>query len=147
MTIQRFIILLFICVLLTSAKCEAKHQFRESEYQAYWCGRHNGIMEYKLPDKTRVDCLTDNLAVEFDFAKKWAECLGQAQFYGQMTRRQPACALIIEDPEHDAKYLKRLRYVAYKKGIRTFTITPDKLNRLILSEVAETVIDDSTECK
>lgn len=123
----------FFCLLPPVA---AKHQFKEREYQAYWCGAHNGIMEYKLKDRTRVDCVTPSLAVEIDFAKKWAECLGQAQFYGQMMKLQPACVLIMENPEKDAIYLRRLRYVAYKKGIRTFTITPDKLNRIIISETA-----------
>lgn len=33
-------------------------------------------MEYKNHDKTRVDCLTETHAVEFDFAKKWAESSG-----------------------------------------------------------------------
>ena len=32
-------------------------------------------------------------------------------------------------------YLKRLRYNAYKKGISTFTITPDKIHNLYIKEV------------
>ena len=59
-------------------------------------------------DKTRVDCLTPTLAVEIDFANKWAECIGQALYYGKMTNRQPACVLIMENPEKDTKYLNRL---------------------------------------
>lgn len=86
-------------------------------------------MEYQLEDKTRVDCLTSNLAVEFDFAPKWAECIGQALYYGKKTKRIPACALIMENPIKDEIYLYRLRYTVYKKRrkqpsfqFKTFTI-------------------------
>lgn len=84
-------------------------------------------MEYKLSDKTRVDCLTDKLAVEVDFAPKWAECIGQALYYGKMTGKRPACVLIMERGEKDLKYLNRLRRAVYRKGLdmRTFTIRPE----------------------
>lgn len=85
-------------------------------------------MEYKLNDKTRVDCLLPKMAVEFDFANKWHECIGQALYYGQKTNRIPACVLIMENPEKDAKYLRRLRYAVYNKKkipeFKTFTIKP-----------------------
>lgn len=85
-------------------------------------------MEYKLNDNARVDCLTDTLAVEFDFADKWAECIGQAIYYGRQTNRQAACVLIMENGEKDLKYLKRLRRAAYRKGVnlRTFTMKPEQ---------------------
>ena len=131
--------LLLIILLLFMLPVSAKHMFREEVYQAYWCGQNEGIIEYKLNDKTRVDCLTEQYAVEVDFAPKWAECVGQALYYGQKTKRCPACVLILENGEKDLKYLRRLRYVAYKKGIRTFTITPDKLHQFMIQEVAEDV--------
>ncbi|MCQ2754320.1 MAG: hypothetical protein MJ231_04635, partial [bacterium] len=55
-----------------------KHNHSESSYQHAWCSEHNGIEEYENSDFTRVDCLTDDYAVEFDFANKWAESVGQA---------------------------------------------------------------------
>ncbi len=113
--------------------------FREEVYQAYWCGKHDGIMEYKLNDKTRVDCLTKQYAVEVDFAPKWAECIGQSLYYGLQTKLQPACVLIMERGEKDYEYLRRLRSVAYKKGIRTFTLTPDKLHQFMIQELANEV--------
>lgn len=106
----------------------AKHLYTEKEYQARWCNARNGIMEYRLKDNTRVDCLLPNLAVEVDFAPKWAECIGQALYYGQKTNRTPACVLIMENPEKDLKYLRRLRYTVYNKkkipAFKTFTIKP-----------------------
>ena len=61
------------------------------------------------------------------FANKWAECIGQSLYYGQVTKRQPACVLIMEREEKDLRYLRRLRKAAYKKGIRTFTMRPEHL--------------------
>lgn len=90
-------------------------------------------MEYKLNDKTRIDCLTDTLAVEVDFANKWAECIGQALYYGRKTRRTPACVLILENGEKDNRFLYRLRYTVYNKKkipeFRTFTIKPEHLDK------------------
>lgn len=107
----------------------AKHIYQEKVYQAHWCKAKGGVMEYKLDDATRVDCLLPTMAVEFDFAKKWAECIGQALYYGQKTKRTPACVLIMENPEKDFKYLRRLRYTVYNKKkipeFKTFTVRPD----------------------
>lgn len=123
------LIYLGLILILTTSFASAKRLHPESEYQQYWCDKHGGIMEYRLRDKTRVDCLTPTMAVEFDFANKWAECIGQAIYYGRQTNRQAACVLIIENQEKDQKYLNRLRRAAYRKGVRVhaFTIRPEHL--------------------
>lgn len=121
-------IVLFL-LLFTITPCYAKRLHPEAEYQKTWCEKRGGVIEYKLSDKTRVDCLLPNMAVEFDFANKWAECIGQAIYYGRQTNRQAACVLIMENEEKDLKYLYRLRRAAYKKGVnlRTFTMKPEHL--------------------
>lgn len=109
--------------------CYAKRLYPEAQYQKAWCNARGGTIEYKLSDNARVDCLLPTMAVEFDFANKWAECIGQAIYYGKMTNRQAACVLIMENGEKDLKYLKRLRKAAYRKGVnlRTFTMKPEHL--------------------
>ena len=89
------IFLIIITIFIALPVC-AKHRHLEKEYQAAWCSAHNGIMEYKLEDSTRVDCLTSDYAVEFDFASKWAESIGQSLYYAQRTKRKPAVVLIME---------------------------------------------------
>ena len=69
------------------------HQHNEESYQQAWCSTHNGIMEYENSDFTRVDCLTKKHAVEFDFANKWHESIGQALHYGLMTGKKPMVML------------------------------------------------------
>ncbi len=123
---MKHLIVTFLLLLSANASLAA-HVHPEKYYQTQWCNAKGGIMEYKLNDKTRVDCLTPTLAVEVDFAPKWAECIGQAIYYGRQTNRQAACVLIMENGEKDLKYLKRLRRAAYKKGVnlKTFTIRPN----------------------
>lgn len=116
-----------IILFLSSVSVSAARLHPEAAYQNKWCKAHNGVTEYKLNDNTRVDCLTTTQAVEFDFADKWAECIGQSLHYGIKTRRKPVCVLIMERGDKDLKYLKRLRRVAYKKGISAYTIKPSYL--------------------
>ena len=54
------------------------HKHNEASYQDAWCSIHGGVTEYENEDKTRVDCLTKTHAVEFEFANKWAESIGEA---------------------------------------------------------------------
>lgn len=127
MKIVKLVFILLLLIFVSIPVIATQRVYSEKTYQAQWCKSHNGIMEYRLSDNTRVDCLTDTLAVEFDFANKWAECIGQSQYYGLKTNKQSACVLIMERGEKDIKYLKRLRKVAYKKGIRTFTMKPEQI--------------------
>lgn len=124
----KIFLILFLVFLPVLHVAEAKRIYREKVYQIQWCKKHGGILEYRLDDKTRIDCLLPTMAVEFDFADKWAECIGQALYYGRKTKRTPACVLIMENGEKDLKYLRRLRYAVYNRKkipkFRTFTIKP-----------------------
>ena len=121
-----------ICIatvlFLTPLQIQAKHLYKESVYQDYWCNKQGGILEYELNDKSRVDCLLPDMAVEFDFARKRDECLGQALRYSAYTKKPPACCLIIEKKK-DYKYYYQLRYTIQKKdlNVKLFTITPSAL--------------------
>ena len=84
------------------------------------CNQLKGIMEYKLYDKTRVDCLTDQYAIEVDWAKKWAESIGQSLYYAKITHKKPAVVLIIGN--NDGRFLHRLKVVAEIYNIKIFTI-------------------------
>lgn len=87
------------------------HNHNESSYQHAWCSAHNGIDEYQNKDFTRVDCLTQQHAVEFDFANKWAECIGQAEHYAYMTGERGMCVLILDgmDWEKQLVYYNRVK--------------------------------------
>lgn len=97
---------------------DAKHD--EKYYQTKMCNEFGGDMEYVLFDKTRVDCLTKEYAIEVDFAKKWAEGIGQSLYYAEVTGKKPAIGVI--SGEGDEKYLDRIRRVGDKFGIKIIVL-------------------------
>jgi hypothetical protein len=103
----------FVAILAWSSVANAKQ--KEADYVNAYCQQVNGIIEHRLADSTRVDCFVKKgdakIAMEFDFAHKWAECIGQAYHYGLMTDSMPVCALIMTKPD-DVFYEKRVRNVA-----------------------------------
>ena len=92
---------------------------QEAYYVKQWCTSDFGRREAILWDMTRVDCLAKDYAVEFDFAKKWAESVGQALYYSKMTGKLPAVVLILTSPI-DYRYVKRVERLDY--GIKIFLI-------------------------
>lgn len=127
---KNIIFLVIFLTFLLNPVCYAKHLYKEAVYQEYWCNKRGGILEYELADMSRVDCLLPDYAVEFDFAKKRDECLGQALRYAAYTKKNPACCLIIEKKK-ELKYYYQLRYTIKKKdlGVKLFIITPASLIR------------------
>ena len=79
----------------------------ESYYVNQWCTSDFGRKEAVLWDMTRVDCLAKDFAIEFDFARKWAEAIGQSLYYAKMTGKKPAITLILTSPI-DFRYVKRI---------------------------------------
>ena len=92
--------LIVLCVAAFAAE-------RESFYTSTICKELGGQVEYRLPDGTRCDCLTDEYAIEVEFAPKWKEAIGQALHYARLTGKKPAIVLLV-DPGRDLKYLWHL---------------------------------------
>lgn len=116
----RLILILTSLLLFTGCSSKARAH-NERYYQTIFCDDLDGEMEYVLKDRTRVDCLTDEYAIEVDFAKKWAEGIGQSLHYAQMTGRKPAIGFIM-DEDKDQRHFKRLDTLARKYGIKVFII-------------------------
>ena len=91
----------------------------EAYYVNQWCTSDFGRKEAILWDMTRVDCLAKDYAIEFDFAKKWAEAVGQALYYSKMTGKKPAITLILTTPV-DYIYVKRIERL--DKDIKIFLV-------------------------
>jgi len=113
---------LFIFFNLITLSLQAKHLHKEKVYQEHFCKAFGGITEYRLEDRTRVDCLLNSYAIEVDFAQKWAESIGQSLYYASMTARKAAVLLIIEDAQRDQRYLERLKNVSRQHNIDIWTI-------------------------
>ncbi|MGN1125083.1 MAG: hypothetical protein ACI4SM_02740 [Candidatus Gastranaerophilaceae bacterium] len=112
----------------TYSNSHSEHKHSEVAYQEVWCKEHNGITEYKNRDYTRVDCLTKTNAVEFDFAKKWAESVGQALHYQLMTGKRGRVVLILENSNDKSTYFKRVEALAKKYDFDAEYMTPQDLH-------------------
>ncbi len=103
----------------------ARRNHHEKWYQQAWCSEHNGRTEVVLADRTRCDCLTSSHAIEFDFADKWEEAIGQSLYYSLQTGKKAGIVLILEKPK-DMRYWIRLNSVILNDGldIDTWMIGP-----------------------
>lgn len=119
--------LLFIFIILPVFATPKRHFYYEKDYQEKWCNANNGKMEVILSDDARIDCVTSTHAIEFDFAPKWSEAIGQALYYGIATNKQPGIVLIMEHKLKDQKCLDRVIAVAKEHNISVWTITPEDL--------------------
>ena len=110
-----------LVLIVAGGLCLAKQP--ESHYQRKWCEAQHGRTEVRLPDRTRVDCILDTHAVEVDFARKWAEAIGQSLHYSRMTGKRAGILLIMLSPK-DQKYLDQLLNVIdhFNLPIDVFTI-------------------------
>ena len=127
---RQFLLLILILNIISISAFAATpkhHKFYEKEYQNYWCGANGGVTEVILPDKARVDCVTKTHAVEFDFAKKWAESIGQSLYYGEQLHKKAGIVLISENGLSDEKYIKRVKSVANYHNIDLWIITPEQM--------------------
>jgi len=115
------LIILLIFPLLFIGCSQTTKKYYEKHYQTLLCNELGGEMEYVLQDKTRVDCLTDEYAIEVDFAKKWAEGVGQSLYYAHMTGRKPAVGFIMNS-EKDKRYFKRINALAKEYEIKIYII-------------------------
>lgn len=100
-------IALTLLALIVPAIANAAHLHPEKYYQYKWCEEHHGRAEVELPDHTRADCISATNAIEFDFAHKWYEAIGQALYYGLQTGKRPGVVLILEGLQ-DRKYWLRM---------------------------------------
>jgi len=122
---KRYSILYLLVGLLFTActhKEKNKVKHKEKYYQAQLCDKLDGVMEKTLADRTRVDCLTSNYAIEVDFSKKWAESIGQSLYYAEMTGKKPAIGLIVGDTATEERHLRRVEIMAEKYDIKIFEI-------------------------
>lgn len=88
------------------------HAKSEADYVNEYC---TGEIEHRLPDRTRIDCLTEEHAYEYDYCRKWAEAIGQSLHYARMSGKKPAVALICN--QDDQRFIDRIVPLAEDLGI------------------------------
>jgi hypothetical protein len=88
---------------------------RETVWSEYLAGVVAGEAEYRLPNGSRVDILTDDVAWEVEWSDKWEESIGQSLFYGIATDRRPGVWLLLRG-EFDEDYLQCLAVVDHLRS-------------------------------
>ena len=124
-----FICCVFLLFSFTSLQAARLHP--ERWYQQQWQAQYGGEIEVVLPDKTRCDWVNAEYAIEFDFADKWAEAIGQALYYASRLNKKAAIVLIIED-EAEERFWLRMNVVIekYKLPIKTFLMRGEPMPKL-----------------
>lgn len=116
-----FLLVFFIC--LNFSRAFGSTRKGERYYQVEWCDARNGIMEVVLSDRTRADCVTDDEIAEFDFARKWAEGIGQILNYVRLTDKKGVLVLICGTPNDYFKANKVSKIISrYQLPFRVETI-------------------------
>ena len=111
----------FLFLLLLALPLFGKQS--ERYYQEKFAREIGGRVEVVMKDGTRCDILTATHAIEVDFAKKWAEAIGQSLNYAMQTGKRPAVGLIVLSPS-DNKYVERVRKISaeYSLGLTIYPI-------------------------
>lgn len=104
-------------LLLIPSVAFAKHLHPEKWYVKNNC---KGKIEARMPDGKRCDCITETHAIEYDFAPKFHEAIGQALDYSLQTGKRAGIVLILEKPQ-DYKYWIRLNSIIHQNGLKIDT--------------------------
>lgn len=104
--------LLFVSYFSSQEVSAQYEKLNEGYYQNNFAIQIKGETEVVLDDKTRVDIVTDTFAIEVDFAEKWAESVGQSQYYARKLNKKAGILLVV-NPLTDERYLKRLITTTY----------------------------------
>jgi len=100
-------------ILLTILIIQSSHALEnEDYYNRQFCTQESGQAEYSLPDRSRVDCLTDTHAFEADWADglKVYESIGQSLYYAAETGKKPGI-LLLARKRNSEKYIRKVERV------------------------------------
>ena len=112
----------------TPAK-SSKKTYTERTYQDAFAKTLKGSRtEVVASNGTRCDILTNEYAIEVDFAKKWQEAVGQSLNYSVEFNKKAGILLILES-EKDKVFLDRLTTLVAEKNLQItiWTITPAEI--------------------
>lgn len=117
-----------LCLLLTLQPQEGE-VWHETDWSRHLASEMQGVPEYRLPDNSRVDIVTEATAWEVEWSDKWPEAIGQALFYSISTDKEPGVILLLRGKNAEEDYLECLSVVAALRQHMTFrfrTINTEK---------------------
>jgi len=110
--------MIFVGLVLV-ASCSLTVRGGEREEVGRLAPKYEAETEVVLFDRTRVDLLNDEYAIEVDWAPKWAEAIGQSLYYATVTGRKPAIILLTKGLD-DRRFVYRCLVVCARTNIRLY---------------------------
>ena len=122
---RRALTILAAAVAFAAAGGAAAAKKHERIHSDEWCGKEGGKSQARLIDGSKVDCLTADYAIEFDFGKTGSayRCTGQAMYYAKVSERKPMCILIQHEGISDDVFESAVRRIVPPVEVRC--MTPD----------------------
>ena len=120
-----------LSILLTVLIIQSAHALgNEDYYNRQFCTQELGQAEYRLPDRSRIDCLTDTHAYEADWADglKVYESIGQSLYYAAETGKKPGILLLVRKKNSD-KHTRKVKRVIENWSLPIKLIVQDVRNR------------------
>ena len=107
-------------LILLAVTCQAGEVEEVKRIAAEWQAKGIKVegVEVRQWDYVRVDLLTDTHAYEADWPHKWAEAIGQALYYAELTGRKPGIILLVRDIQKEGRYVYRCQTICAKYGIK-----------------------------
>ena len=116
---------IFLPFTLIASTLFAKETYNEAYFTSIIAKELKGQEEYRLPNRKRIDILTNEYAFEVDWVSKaWSEGVGQALHYALMTGKKPGVIVLI-DKAHKAN-LDALIKTATEYNIKVIIYHVDK---------------------
>lgn len=115
--------IILLALLLAPALAHADRQHPKRWYQDRWCAKYFGEAEATVSDV--YDCLSEKYVIEFDYADRWYESIGEALHYAMQTGKRAGIVLIMEK-EKDVRYWVKLNETIrhYRLPIDTWSTAP-----------------------
>jgi len=110
--------------LLTILSTTAAQAQNERIYNDAFCERMHGISEFHSPaQNVRIDCITEDMVFETDYAHKWYEGFAQALYYSRISGKKAGILLILRKPS-DIKFWNRLNDLIwyYDVPVKTYSV-------------------------
>ncbi len=120
---KKTLIVMVLSVMLLPASASARRLHPKRWYQERWCAKYFSTGPHQVSHI--YGCLTPEYVVEFDYANRWYESIGESLHYAMQTGKKAGIVLIMEK-EKDLKYWFKLNETIkyYNLPIRTWRTWP-----------------------
>jgi len=115
--------------LLLAGDQISSNQLTERNCVAYLSRLWNLQSEVRLWDGSRVDLMGDNIVIEVDWARKWAEGVGQATWYSIITGKTGVVVLLVKDWSRERHFCYRGLATGVRSNVLIYPVFMDDIRQ------------------